>query len=290
MTGKNMFPLNHYIGYASGIGARYPGCEDGPSCLFKNQAFKNTQLLHPLPSNAADKYIPITELCSRLSEETARCVQEKKSFAVIGGDHSCAIGTWSGAAHALRNKGDLGLIWLDAHLDAHTPQTTPSGNIHGMSVAALLGYGHSSLTHIQDNLPKIKPENLCMIGIRSCEPEEQKLIRQLNIRVFSMEEVLKSGLERVFAEAVEIITRNTAGYGLSLDIDFIDPREAPGTGTREKNGITAKALHEVFKKYYSGCHDQHKPLLGIEIAEFDPHRDIDNKTLNIVSNLLKIFA
>lgn len=281
--------MSYFIGYASGIAAGDSDCKDGPTYLFKAHQFKNTKILYDIKK--PDKYAVVTDICTRLSDEVVGCIDKEKFFTVIGGDHSCAIGTWSGAAHALRDKGDIGLIWIDAHLDAHTPQTSPSGNIHGMPVAVLLGYGDEHLIHIQDNLPKIKPENLCMIGMRSYESGEQNLINKLNIKVFYMDEVLRRGFDAVFAEAIEVVTRNTVGYGLSLDIDGIDPIEAPGVGTPADNGIAGELLCQAFRKYslQDKKSQTNKKLLGLELAEFNPHRDIDKKTEVLIIRLLEIF-
>lgn len=281
--------MSYIIGYASGIAAGDSGCKDGPTYLFKTHQLKNTKILYDIKKS--DKYAVVTDICTRLSDEVVECIDKERFFTVIGGDHSCAIGTWSGAAHALRDKGDIGLIWIDAHLDAHTPQTSPSGNIHGMPVAVLLGYGDEHLIRIQDNLPKIKPENLCMIGMRSYESGEQDFINKLNIKVFYMDEVLRRGFDAVFAEAIEIVTRNTVGYGLSLDIDGIDPIEAPGVGTPVDNGIAGELLCQAFKKYslQDKKSQTHKKLLGLELAEFNPHRDIDKKTEMLIIKLLEIF-
>jgi arginase len=271
----------HFLGYACGIGAHDTGCADGPPHLFKKLKLHESLLLYP--EESPNKYSIINEICKRLSNETLDCIQQKKFFTVIGGDHSCAIGTWSGAAHALRHKGDLGLIWIDAHFDAHIPKTSPSGNIHGMPVAALLGHGHPLLTQIQDNLPKIKPENLCMIGMRSYESPEQELIKKLNIKVFYSEEVLKHGFGEVYAKAKEIVTKNTIHYGISLDLDAIDPKDAPGVGTPSNNGIPAKDIIDALSKYSY----QDKKLLGWEIAEFNPNQDVDEKTEKLIVKLLE---
>ncbi len=281
--------MSCYIGYASGIAAEDVGCKDGPIVLFKTHEFKNTTYLSEIKN--PDKYIVVNDICTRLSEEVVQCIKNKQFFTIIGGDHSCAIGSWSGAAHALRNKGDIGLIWIDAHLDAHTPQTSPSGNIHGMPVAVLLGHGDDRLIHIQDKLPKIKPENLCLIGMRSYESGEQDLIRKLNIKVFYMDEVLRRGFDAVFGEAREIVTRNTIGYGLSLDIDGIDPVDAPGVGTPEENGISGESIRQAFIKYciQDKKSQTHQKLFGLELVEFNPHRDVDKKTEILMIKLLEVF-
>jgi len=281
--------MSYFIGYASGIAAGDVGCKDGPGYLFKTHKFENIKILYD--TKKPDKYAVVTDICTRLSDEVLECIDKEKFFTVIGGDHSCAIGTWSGAAHALRDKGDLGLIWIDAHFDAHTPKTSPSGNIHGMPVAVLLGYGDERLIHIQDHLPKIKPENICMIGMRSYESGEQELIRKLNIKVFYMDEVLERGFDAVFAEAREIVTRNTVGYGLSLDIDGIDPLEAPGVGTPAEKGIAGEAIYQAFKQYILQDlkSKNNQKLWGLELAEFNPHKDVDKKTEMLIIKLLEVF-
>jgi arginase len=275
--------MSYYIGYVSGIAAGNVGCKDGPSYLFKTHPFEHPKLLYD--KEGLDKYAVVTDICTRLSDEVVKCIEKEKFFTVIGGDHACAIGTWSGAAHASRNQGDIGLIWIDAHFDAHTPATSLSGNIHGMPVAVLLGHGDERLIHIQDNLPKIKPESICMIGMRSYESGEQELIQKLNIKVFYMDEVLARGFESVFKEAKEIVTRTTIGYGISLDMDGIDPLEAPGVGTPEENGIPGQEVCDVFRKYCLGD----KKLLGLELTEFNPHEDVDKKTEMLMMKLLEIF-
>lgn len=266
------------IGYGCGLAAGDPGCADGPVKL--QSEFNSLELLSPQP-NHQDKYNVIAELSIRLAKRVEQSVLEKKPFIVFAGDHSCAIGTWSGAAHALLDH-DIGLIWIDAHLDAHTPETSPSGNIHGMPVAHLMGYGNRSLTSILNSSPKIKPENICFIGIRSFEEGEQKLIEKLKIKVFYMKEVEERSLDIIFKEAKEHITKNTSYYGLSIDLDGIDPTETPGTGTPEPNGIHAQELCEALKRYCQGD----AKLLGAEITEFNPHRDVEGKTRKVIHQLV----
>lgn len=275
------FPI---IGYACGFGAGNQGCADGPSYLLEKEFVKNIQLLQP--KFFEDKYQIVAEHCTALAKLTAQFTRDKKFFTVIGGDHTCAIGTWSGVSNAIRTKGDLGLIWIDAHLDAHTPQTTPSGNIHGMPVAALLGYGHSSLIEILDRHPKIKPENFCFIGARSYEADEHALIKKLNVRTFYMPEIQKLGFEEVFKQALLHVNKNTAGYGISLDLDAIDPIEAPGVGSPEKNGLIKEDVCRVLGAHLKEC-AQNSRLCGFEIAEYNPHRDKDNLTAKIVHDLLQ---
>jgi arginase len=276
------------MGYASGAGAGNHGCADGPVYLAEQRLVENIKLLYEAKGELDKENTPlekIAELCSRLAALTQQCITDKKFFSVIGGDHSSGIGTWSGVAHALRKTGDIGLIWIDAHLDSHTPETTPSGNIHGMPVAVLLGQGDSQLTHLSDKDPKIKPENLCIIGPRSYESGEWGLIKKLNVKVFYMPEVIERGFEAVFKDAVERVSKNTVGYGISLDLDALDPADVPGVGSPEKNGlgieIVCKVLHQHWIK-------KTHPFYGLEIAEFNPHLDSDNKTEKLILKLLKM--
>ncbi len=266
------------LGYACGLAAGDPGCADGPVEL--QSEFKTLPLLYP-DINGNDKYKIIAELSQRLAERVEQSVYDKKPFIVFAGDHSCAIGTWSGASVALEK--DIGLIWVDAHLDAHTTETSPSGNIHGMPVASLLGHGNHLLSSVLDARPKIKPENICFIGVRSFEVGEHELVTRLGVKVFYIDEVKQRGLDVVFKEAKNSVTRNTPYYGVSIDLDGIDPSEAPGVGTPEKNGLSSQELCDALRKY---CHRDPK-LLGVEITEFNPHHDINGKTRDVIRNLVK---
>lgn len=269
-----------YTGYGSGIAAANPSCGDGPKVFFARN--KINDIILTSSNDHASKLNKVALLCAQLAQRIKHHVQQQEFFAVIGGDHSSAIGTWSGAASALKNQGKLGLIWVDAHLDSHTFFTSDSGNIHGMPVAALLGHGDTALTDIEFNGAKILPENICLIGVRSFEPGEKALLDKLHVRVFYRDEIKQRGLEQVFIDSLAIAHHNTVGYGLSIDLDAIDPAQAPGTGTKVKEGIDAHELINLLKKYCA----QDKKLCGIEIAEFNPHLDEENKTLEIMDRLL----
>ena len=278
--------LDDYIlGYASGIGSVDVSCADGAPLLFDKYQFKHSRLFYP--QQLEDKYAETADICTRLAFETKQCIQHHEFFTVIGGDHSSAIGTWSGVANGLRPKGALGLIWIDAHLDAHTPETSYTGNIHGMPLAALLGAGHSELTHIQDNLPKLLPENICIIGARSFEESERDFLHQQGVRIFYIDEVLTRGFDTVFQEALTLVKQHTCAYGLTIDPDAIDPQDAPGVSTPEKNGIPASDLRHVLKKYAS-VDRKNQRLCGIEITEFNPSNDIDQKTEHLIMELLEL--
>lgn len=224
-------------------------------------------------------------VCLELAQHVAEQVRNNHFFTVIGGDHSCAIGTWSGVQHALKDKGDIGLIWIDAHMDAHTPETSESGNIHGMPVAALLGFGYSTLTSILNFEQKIKPENICLIGVRSFEHGEAELLKRLNVRVYFMDEVKQRGFATVLHEALAIIKKNTIGFGISLDMDGVDPLEAPGVDVPERDGIHVQELADALQVV--ACDPK---LIGAEIVEFDPTRDNNKVTEKLLISFLAIIA
>ena len=206
-------------------------------------------------------------------------VAQDQRLWVVGGDHSCAIGTWSGAAAGL--DGPLGLIWVDAHMDSHTPATSPSGAVHGMPLACLLGYGPPSLAELGGPRPKLRPENVCLVGVRSFEPEEARLLDELGVRIFHMDEVERRGLSVVMHEALDRCQRQTAGFGLTIDLDAIDPFDAPGVGSPENGGICGKDLANSLEQI-----GDHPNLVGVEIAELNPDKDIDGKTAELVYRLL----
>lgn len=277
------------VGYASGVAAGDKGCCDGPTVLQQSNLIpelakqglnaKWLEVFSPLKGSALTV---VTDICKRVAQKTCALTQQDSPFVVVGGDHSSAIGTWSGVRSALSADSELGLIWFDAHLDAHTPETTETGNIHGMPVASLLGYGSPELINIQYKGAKIRPENLCLIGIRSFEKGEEKLIKDLGVRVYYMDEVKQRGIKVILKEVVTNMNHNTVGYGLSIDLDGIDPLEAPGVGTPVPDGISANELCQALAE--SVRNDHH--LLGVEITEYNPHHDINNRTQDIIKHLL----
>lgn len=277
------------IGYASGIAAGNTGCGDGPILLQQSNLLEelatenvNAKWLEIFSPSQGDKLSSVVGICKQVAQITCQLTQQKRPFVVVGGDHSSAIGTWSGVRGALTEDSALGLIWIDAHLDAHTHETSITNNIHGMPVASLLGYGFPELINIQMDGPKICPENLCLLGIRSFEKGEQDLINHLGIRVYYMDEIKERGIKVVFKEAIERVTKNTIGYGLSIDLDGFDPLEAPGVGTPVPDGISGEEFCQALVENIP--HDNR--LLGIEIAEYNPQRDINHRTHEVIKQLL----
>ena len=273
------------IGVASGIGAPDPGCGDGPGVLEaigladklrsadRHAAWKTT--ISPL--EGGDKVAVVAECASRIASAVSATLTAGGFPIVIGGDHSCAIGSWRGVAQALAGK-PLGMLWIDAHLDSHTPDTSHSGALHGMPLACLLGVGPEKLT---DGATVLQPQHVAVIGARSFEPEEYALLKGLGVRVFFMEEIARRGLDDVMQEALTIVQNGTAGFGLSLDLDAIDPLDAPGVSTPSPSGLRATELASALARLRD-----HPGLLALEIAEYDPYRDEDGKTVSVVIELL----
>ena len=282
------------IGAAYGMGAGHFGCHEGPLVIYDDpKLFKGASIqldwvamIEPKERKQKLEGLPfIADCCERIAAQTNTLVKQKQRFATIGGDHSCAIGTWSGVAHALRDQGDLGLLWIDAHMDSHTTETSDSGNVHGMPVAALLGYGDAQLIHILDEQPKLKPENICLIGIRCFEAAEKNLLDRLGVRIYYAEEVQARGIASVLQEALAQVSRNTAGIGISVDLDGLDPEHAPAVGTPVENGICGEAFLEILPEVR-----KHPKFLGFEIAEFNPRLDINERTKQMVQSIVTTLA
>lgn len=230
-------------------------------------------------------YRALSDLQARLAREVADVLEAGRFPIVLGGDHSCAIGTWSGAASALAEKGPLGLVWIDAHMDSHTRATSSSGRPHGMPLAALLGHGEARAIAAQSASTVLEghldPRYVCLVGVRSHEPEEAELLARLGVKVYGQDEVDARGVALVLADAVSIARSAAAGYGISVDLDAVDPGEAPGVGTPVAGGIGAR---ELVAALGACCRDA--GYTALEIVEYNPHRDVDNRTARLVEDMI----
>ncbi|MBP1933074.1 arginase [Ammoniphilus resinae] len=225
------------------------------------------------------KYLDeIAKVNEKLAEAVDREMGRGRFPLVLGGDHSIAIGTIAGLA---KHKKNMGVIWFDAHGDINTGETSPSGNIHGMSLAVSLGIGHPNLIHIYGNQAKIKPENVVIIGARDLDPGERKLIKQLGIKVYTMHEIDRLGMPRVMEEALEIVSRGTDGVHLSLDLDGLDPHDCPGVGTPVIGGISYRESHLAMEMLAEA-----DILTSAEFVEVNPILDVQNKTAKVAVALL----
>lgn len=280
----------YLVGYGSGIAGADVGSGNGPLKMRQSAYMKQLEvpvvwkdiIRAPLNKKIDES---VVEVCTALARQAADLTRKKVMFNVLGGDHSCAIGTWSGVAEAMRAQGDIGLIWIDAHMDSHTPETSETGRIHGMPLATLMGYGLDTLTTLLGQQPKLKPENVCLIGVRSYEEGEAALLKHLNVKVYFMDEVKVRGIDVVLEEAVRHVTAKTVGYGISLDLDGIDPIDAPGVDVPEPDGIRAIDLQASLASIAKDPR-----LIATEIVEFDPQYDEDGKTEQLVVSLLQLFS
>ena len=225
--------------------------------------------------NPKARFLPaIQHTCELLADRVERELRQGSFPLVLGGDHAQAIGTISGLARVHRERGErVGVIWVDAHTDMNTPTTSPTGNIHGMPLAALLGYGPSELTGLAGGPPALHPEDIAIIGARDVDAAEKGLVKETGVRVYTMSELDRRGTATCVAEAVERVSRHTAGIHLSFDLDGVDPRDAPGVGTPVPGGLTLRESHLICESAArSGS------LLGMEMVELNPTLDTGNKT------------
>lgn len=231
------------------------------------------------PSNGRLKHLQAcAEVNTALADEVSDIVSQGRFPLVLGGDHSLAIGTIAGLAAHYKN---LGLLWMDAHSDLNTAATSPSGNIHGMSLAVSLGSGHPLLTGIREARPKVKPEHVAIIGARQLDPGEKELIRKQGIRCFTMHDIDRLGMPRVMEQAMEIVTQGTDGVHLSFDIDSLDPREAPGTGTKVSGGLSYREAHFAMELL-----SEAGILTSAEFVEVNPSLDSGNRTARLAVELI----
>ena len=265
-----------------GEGASDGGCKFGPAAL-KAMGFYGCIAEAGRTGNfgatvvadatsARDRLDVVERFSDELATVTCGLVDQQQMPLILGGDHSCAVGSWSGIAQALRKQGDLGLIWIDAHLDAHTPESSDSKAPHGMPLAALLGYGTAGLTSIYGWSGKLQPGNVVVIGARSYEPAEKDLLCRLGVRVMYMPEVQRRGFSSCFEEARALATRSTVAWGISFDLDGLDPQDAPGTGTPVESGIRLEEALAAFGSFNDSR------LCAFELAEYNPLKDFGGQT------------
>lgn len=224
----------------------------------------------------------IAETCARTAETVVETLEQGTTPLVLGGDHSIAAGTISGVSEFYRRRGErIGLVWIDAHSDINTPETSPSGNVHGMPLAALLGLGPDPLANIYGYSPKIAPENAVLIGVRDIDAAERDNIRRAGMtEVYTMRDIDERGMRAVMEEALRAAGRGTAGYHVSLDMDWIDPEDAPGVGTPVRGGATYREAHLAMEILAD-----HGRLLSFEIVEVNPVIDEHNRTADLAVEL-----
>jgi arginase len=221
------------------------------------------------------KYLKeIAETSQEVAERVYQTLEAGYFPVTLGGDHSMAIGTQAGVAKFYRDHNqEVGCLWIDAHADMNTPETSPSGNIHGMPFAASLGHGPEALTNIYGFAPKLRPEKCALIGIRDLDGHERQVVRASGVNLFTMREVDEMGMRNVMERAIAMASKGTAGFVVSFDMDVVDPDDAPGVGTPVRGGITYREAHLALEMIA----DSGK-MLAFELVEINPIIDVMNKT------------
>ena len=217
------------------------------------------------------KYLPeVVRVSEDLAAKVAEVVKQDEFPIILGGDHSIAIGSLAGVTQQYKN---LGVIWFDAHGDFNTEETTPSGNIHGMPLAVSVGIGHQELVNVAGFNPKVKPENIVIVGARSIDSDERRLLKENNVTVYTMHEIDKLGIGKVMEEAIRIAGTGTDGIHLSLDLDSIDPDMCPGVGTPVLGGVTYREGHLAMEMLF-----QSGRVVSCDLVEVNPILDEGNRT------------
>jgi arginase len=221
------------------------------------------------------KYLDeIAETCKDLGEAVQKSLEENFFPLVLGGDHSIAAGAASGVASFFRkDKKDIGYIWLDAHGDMNTPESSPSGNVHGMPLASIMGYGPTELVDLMGFKPKVEPGNIVIVGARDLDAQERKMMKKSGVHVFTMREIDERGMREVMSDALKYAMDDTAGIAVSLDMDFVDPSDAPGVGTPVRGGVTYREAHLAMEMIADS-----EAMASLEVVEINPVIDEHNRT------------
>lgn len=287
------------VGFPIDLGSGRRGVDMGPSALriahlsekLINLGYKvndlgdiNIQIIEKQKVfNPNLKYLPEIIKTNKLLAAKVEKILDRNNFPLIlGGDHSMALGTLAGlAAHCKKNKKRLGVIWIDAHTDMNTDKTTPSGNIHGMSLAASLGIGDKRLTEFMGFAPKVEIKNCVIIGARSIDPLEKLAIKNAGLKVFTMNDVDKLGIHRIISRVLKEFNQEVDHIHVSFDVDSVDPSIAPGVGTPVPGGLSYRESHLLMEAIADcGC------MSSLEVTEVNPILDEKNKTAEFTADLV----
>jgi arginase len=279
------------IGVPMDLGASRRGVDMGPSALrvaglqarikqlgHQVEDIGNISVKQPEEMSYGEKrakYLAeIADACKDLGAIVEKSLEESMLPVVLGGDHSIAAGTLSGiAAYFKKKEKKIGLIWLDAHGDINTPESSPSGNVHGMPLAAAMGYGAIELVELQGFKPKVEPQNISLVGIRDLDSQEKKLAKKSGVHVFTMRDIDERGMREVMSDALKYAMDDTDGISVSLDMDFVDPSDAPGVGTPVRGGVTYREAHLAMEMIADT-----EAMVSLEIVEINPVIDEHNRT------------
>lgn len=287
------------LGIPSDLGANIRGSNMGPAAIRIAHLHKKIKELGYGVIDDGDILVPVREtiqeiykdekyktviqnICEQTHDRVYKTLENGNVALTIGGDHSVAMGSILGVNNYFNdNNKTLGLVWFDAHADLNTPETSPTGNIHGMPLATIIGKGFPSLTNIADNKP-LDPKNIALIGIRSIDGNEKKLCRESGIRYFTMREIDEKGMPQIMKEAIEVASGGTDGIHVSFDLDGIDPLYAPGVSTPVTGGISYRESHLALELLA----DTQK-VVSMDFVELNPMTDISHQTANLTVELIQ---
>jgi arginase len=290
--------LVHLIGVPLDLGGNRRGTDMGPSAfriagIGEQIAKMGVAILDkgdvssPIPENKTEgdkrkRYVrDIARVCHKLYQVAVASFAEGAMPIVLGGDHSLGAGSVAAAATHVRKSGKpLGLIWVDAHADMNNPQSSESGNVHGMPLAALLGAGPVELTHFVPDGPSVLPKHTVLVGIRNLDESEKRIVRESKVHVFTMKDIDRLGISEVMERAIVIATRGTGGFHVSYDLDVCDPTVAPGVGTPVKGGLSYREAHVVMEMVAES-----KKLTSLDLVEVNPTLDVKNTTAELGTEL-----
>ena len=282
------------IGVPMALGAGRPGAAMGPSAIrVAGLGARLAQLGYPIegrgnvpvdqaesipPGPKSSRHLPqIAASCGRVAELVYESLEQGKLPLVLGGDHSISAGSISGVARFYRQQEEaIGVIWIDAHADMNTPETSPTGNVHGMPLASLIGSGPAELVDLAGFAPKVDPRNVAIIGLRDVDSLEAAHVRESGVRAFTMPDIDERGMPAIMQEAIALASAGTVGIHLSLDMDSIDPDEAPGVGTPVRGGLSYREAHLAMEILA----DSGK-LISLEVVEVNPVLDVANRTADL---------
>jgi arginase len=238
----------------------------------------NIHVRLPEEQHFGDRHAKYLKEIAETSQEVAHRIYQTLEggyFPVsLGGDHSVAIGTQAGISKFYRDRDQaVSCFWIDAHADMNTPESSPSGNVHGMPFAATLGHGPEALTQIFGFAPKMRPDKCVLIGVRDLDARERRIVRDSGVHVFTMREIDEQGMRAVAEKAIALASEGTAGFVVSFDMDAVDPDEAPGVGTPARGGITFREAHLAMEMIADS-----RKMLAFELVEINPIIDVMNKT------------
>ncbi|MFU8867607.1 arginase [Natronococcus sp.] len=289
------------IGAPMDYGANRRGVDMGPSAIRYAGLADELEGAGVEPVDAGDLHIPraeerdpdadqpregnakflreVGDVCSRLSDQVAETLADGEFPLVLGGDHSVAIGSMTGASR----DGELGAVWFDAHADLNTPESSPSGNVHGMPLAAALGRGAFEEMEWA-SAPNLREESVAYVGLRSIDEREREWVRDSEMTAFTMADIDKRGMTAVVEDALDVATDGTNGIHVSLDLDWLDPKAAPGVGTPVRGGVTYREAHSALERV-SARDDREDVLRSMDVVEVNPILDERNETATLAADL-----